>query len=1190
MARSGRFGRLPREAADLSSTIASMVEQYENARDRNIEFAWRNGEKFEGKGVTDGRFLKWWEDRRAEVSDDDPMADFYDQQIFNYKFQIGEQKIALALEEDRINERQAAAWYVSQAQKVPRQSAAWRELMLHAAQLRNSAAKGRASGNAQAKYDRYVARRDGIYERYEKPAADVEAIVNDVVQRATGQNAADIWSVNVDPSYGGEVQDVNLLLSNIEEKPYWPRIRERLERADPNFNGHLTVEYLRRTQDRAGHGAGMRADLADKNGYKTDKESALKSRQTYADKSDLYNLWDETVTKAGKWYRNAVRIGLNDADPKLRANARAWLAGKLSGEVRRLERKGDIATAGRVEESLFQVTGDPRGAQGAGIFGGYFGSLAEGTEGSGAITDVGKGLMEGAASDGALWDSIGKQDSVMVVQPDGQRVFETRESLENDPSLVMLPTEMTSATYKDQTGTTRTMGVDAQYQIGTRMTPISARVARARDEVAGGIVTDEYSPGPGDSTLIGYEGVGPDGRKIWKVFTDKGVRWTFDDPFSEETVVDRKVDQGGGIVVYIDPTTPGAVSEITGTTDRNPVQIGVGRAGLRPDLRGEAPADEGAQPTPTSGRQPLYETTGFSPEQRAKFGSLSGVNQRFLIDRGLTGIPIDQMTDASLDEARKGGYAASVWKPGGGARPVPEDQAAVLNQLSDLDKRLRNMGYDRNDSRFRALAQQRATLLRDSNLPNEIKDQLRRKFDAGVRAGNAATPEAQQARKEMADIDTSVAQQIGRERVDEYTDPTERFKELQNEYLTDEQTIEGMGDNAYTQSIRERMAKNAEERRQLLNSSVIGRAAVQRGAEVVTDVAQRLLGQRPTGQQPTQQQPTTLRQRLGLAATESGMPTQAVATSEGSFYALWYGQDRARREELARKPYWETLRLIRDMDPDYRPGGPGDFTQLYKDTRLIYIHGRHENSEYEQAKQENDGVPRRIATIWSRDPRVREQAREQQRQAKLRAGQLPDDERDPEDVANDEPTEEQEDKVEQDGAYVWGGGRWARPGSKGDLSRAPITEPVGGATSTDRPSLKLPSMAAFSGFGLAQTELGVAERARLRLEKERGASVGYDPQARAAIPGSRSSFVRPEIKVAKPPKPAEEVKTTKPEEAEAIKKANRETVIKSAIGAAAGGLQTKPKTYGGLSKYSVTNRGYGTQTNGKSPWGGGTSQ
>src|SRR6188768_628548 len=149
MARTGRFGRLPAEAQDLSATIASMISQYENQRDRNVEFAWNHGGKFEGQKVTDQFFLGWWQKRRNEVSDDDPMADYYDQMIFNYRFQIREQKVTLAYTQGKIKELGVARFYVEEAGKVPRNSAIWRDLMTNAARFRKAAAKGRNSGAKQ---------------------------------------------------------------------------------------------------------------------------------------------------------------------------------------------------------------------------------------------------------------------------------------------------------------------------------------------------------------------------------------------------------------------------------------------------------------------------------------------------------------------------------------------------------------------------------------------------------------------------------------------------------------------------------------------------------------------------------------------------------------------------------------------------------------------------------------------------------------------------------------------------------------------------------------------------------------------------------------------------------------------------------------------------------------------------------
>lgn len=150
MARTGRFGRLPRAAPDLTSTIMGMVEQYESARDRNIIDAWTNGGTFEGKKVTDAMLLDHFRSRIKEISPDDPMSDYWKNTLWQYRFTIAEQKTSLAYERGNIGEAAVAQFYRAWANKLPRQSAAWRDMMSSAAQFAK-ASSARSGGSSASR-------------------------------------------------------------------------------------------------------------------------------------------------------------------------------------------------------------------------------------------------------------------------------------------------------------------------------------------------------------------------------------------------------------------------------------------------------------------------------------------------------------------------------------------------------------------------------------------------------------------------------------------------------------------------------------------------------------------------------------------------------------------------------------------------------------------------------------------------------------------------------------------------------------------------------------------------------------------------------------------------------------------------------------------------------------------------------
>ena len=167
MARTGQFGRRPRVVQSLSATIVAMLREYNAMRDNNIMSAWERGGEFEGKKVTDAMVLAHWKERRDAVSKEDPLWDYYNNQMLNLEFSIDESKMALKYAEKKVGEGAMASFYRKWAKKSPTDSQAYRNLMIKAAQFMD-AARGRAAGSsAAARQAAYNKEMQSNYNRYE---------------------------------------------------------------------------------------------------------------------------------------------------------------------------------------------------------------------------------------------------------------------------------------------------------------------------------------------------------------------------------------------------------------------------------------------------------------------------------------------------------------------------------------------------------------------------------------------------------------------------------------------------------------------------------------------------------------------------------------------------------------------------------------------------------------------------------------------------------------------------------------------------------------------------------------------------------------------------------------------------------------------------------------------------------------
>ena len=151
MARTGRFGRLPRQAPDLSGAIAALLREAQNQYDSNMVDAWKNGGEVEGKGVNDAKLLAHFRKRMEGLSKDDPLYDEWENRYTQYHFAIEESKMALKNDQGKISDGQMAAFYKSWANKpeVTKNSEFYRSLLSRAAKWQ-AAASARSAGNSAA--------------------------------------------------------------------------------------------------------------------------------------------------------------------------------------------------------------------------------------------------------------------------------------------------------------------------------------------------------------------------------------------------------------------------------------------------------------------------------------------------------------------------------------------------------------------------------------------------------------------------------------------------------------------------------------------------------------------------------------------------------------------------------------------------------------------------------------------------------------------------------------------------------------------------------------------------------------------------------------------------------------------------------------------------------------------------------
>lgn len=355
MARTGRFGRLPGPGFDYSSIVASLLAQYENARNANILSAWRDGGLFEGKKVTDGRLLAWFKSRRDEYNRDDPEWDEWNQQITQFKYDIAEQKMMLQYARGNIGEGGVSRWYSGSAGQFPRNSQAWRDAMINAARYRKAAqekAAAAARANEPSRTELYNNETNEVTRTHIKPANAAIKWWGDVLQASGVTNGGSWDAANIDALSGGHQEALDWLQS---EEPRAVALRKRYR---DMYGTDYSTNHFRGVIKRGARGSDMQIGIARK--YKYNGNIAqLRANKAYYNrharrarlaKEDRWTDYIETQTDAEEALRESQ-------SPEETAQILADLALELEPIKRYFEKHGEQDAAYIVGETIDAAQG-----------------------------------------------------------------------------------------------------------------------------------------------------------------------------------------------------------------------------------------------------------------------------------------------------------------------------------------------------------------------------------------------------------------------------------------------------------------------------------------------------------------------------------------------------------------------------------------------------------------------------------------------------------------------------------------------------------------------------------------------------------------------------------------------------------------------------------------------------------------
>jgi hypothetical protein len=188
--------------------------------------------------------MKWMQDRRNEMSPDDPKWDYYNNQITQYEFAIANSKMELKYKKNDVSDAGMAAFYHKWADKLPPGSEAYREREKLAAGYADRAASGRAASGRAASDKAYAASISADYKKGFTYDAMLVFLEGEAHDRGILKPNEDLS--NIDPATA-DGREINRLWDEIATAPEYKDHRDYYTKqikanGDPHFNGDFSQD------------------------------------------------------------------------------------------------------------------------------------------------------------------------------------------------------------------------------------------------------------------------------------------------------------------------------------------------------------------------------------------------------------------------------------------------------------------------------------------------------------------------------------------------------------------------------------------------------------------------------------------------------------------------------------------------------------------------------------------------------------------------------------------------------------------------------------------------------------------------------------------------------------------------------------------------------------------------------------
>jgi hypothetical protein len=393
VARTGTFGRVPRSAPSITSTLIALAHEQEQEEDNNIMSAWQKGGLIDGHKVTDEMVLKHWQDRLKDISTDDPLYDQFSNAVKQYEYSIAESKMtaqyAQIAKPSAGDDQKMSAFYMNWAKKIPKDSEFYRILLRDAGQYIRSAKAKQEAGKRQDTEKIYRDQMNRLEAANEKTGQNALRVITMLGQEGSRGSGAVLGETPLGAA-GGIVDRTNLaslgtpdaaqmiaLLQTVSQAGdhlRGPNAADRLtsgnpavlyhdengkavtgtdivnmfKQSDPSFNGKFDMSYIQSVINRQRDGIQKRMDLAKKTGHISEYIGLSQDQAKINEYGREIAAWPVAV----EYSRLSDEMDRITADNSLLPPAKAAALARVRAQIGTLADDKRIAADGHMQSQL----------------------------------------------------------------------------------------------------------------------------------------------------------------------------------------------------------------------------------------------------------------------------------------------------------------------------------------------------------------------------------------------------------------------------------------------------------------------------------------------------------------------------------------------------------------------------------------------------------------------------------------------------------------------------------------------------------------------------------------------------------------------------------------------------------------------------------------------------------------------